>query len=636
MSHRSGPVIVCLLWSISVVGYAQSIVDSVSRSDRTEARIRETLDEDTRLEFIETPLEQICAFLSEIHAIPVQIDTRALKEAGLDSDVPVTRNLKGISLGSALDLLLEEHELSWVVRDEVLLITTAAAASAKATVRVHNVSDLLGFGETADRVASTLEAVLGDQPPVAGAPVIRIVPFQQIIIVRSTEPGHRDVTSLLAQIRASIHGPPAASRTVSSPPAALSKTQTRSSVKLEWGVGERVRYGLAGFMDFDGDDKSDRELLRALILSSKGILDAEAEDNGEVKGRMSIHTHYLVVGDPPDRSKEASVKAYNAMMAEGERFGIQKVSAEKVFRKLQEHAEETRKREQRATMERGAGKTRSQHPFGGGTIPFGGGGGANPFGGSVPPAKPKGAGADPLGAPAAPAKADPFGGGSGSQPKDVGADPFGAPAPPAKPKPSGIADPFGGPAPPATPTEPPAEPPAKTPEKDDSTDPDTAAAKVEPKLTEVAPLSDAELKKMFAEIEVISVDWKADRGTDRKKSPKSNPVLNQVGLIVQQKLEDAAEKLKWGTGTGARSVLTLTIAARTDRDMVALGLKGNLKVTDANSQSHSVWTHQAPIAQFSLRASTTTVYSMVRKEAGRFFDQLERDHRQAVEEAGGN
>ncbi|MBC8874428.1 MAG: protein kinase [Planctomycetes bacterium] len=190
--------------------------------------------------------------------------------------------------------------------------------------------------------------------------------------------------------------------------------------------------------------------------------------------------------------------------------------------------------------------------------------------------------------------------------------------------------------PPTKPDDPPADPLEKTPKKDGSIDPDDALAKVDPKPPEVAPLSDAERKKMFAEIEVISVDWKADMGTEKKKQPKPNPVLNQVGMICRQKLEDATEKLKWGMGTGARSVLTLTIAARTDRDMVALGLMGDLKVTDANSQSHSVWTHQAPIAQFSLRASPTTVYGMVRKEAGKFFDQLERDHRKAVEEAGGN
>ena len=433
MISRSVPVIAfCLLWLISAIGHAQSIADSVSRSLGRELKIREALDEDTRLEFIECPLEQICDFLTDLHAISVQIDKHALEKVGLAPDVPVTRNLKGVSLRSALNLLLDEHDLSWVIHDEVLLITTRAAAKAMASVRVHNVSDLLAFGDTADRLASTLEAVLGGQAPDEGPPVLRIVPFQQVVIVRGTEQEHRDIENLLLQIRTCMHGPPVASRPASPPPAVRAKTRPPSSVKLEWGVGERVRYGLVGFMDFDGDGKSDRELLRTLIISSKGILDAEVEDDGEVKGRMSIHTHYLVVGDPPPRSKETLVKPYVAMMAEGERLGIQKVSAEKMFRKLQEHAAERRKRE-----EREAAKKQPPDPFGGGANPFGGGGspfggGANPFGAPAPPAKPKSKGADPFAAPAPPPK-----------PRSTDTDPFGAPVVPAKPKDTD-ADPFGG------------------------------------------------------------------------------------------------------------------------------------------------------------------------------------------------
>lgn len=427
MINRSTLVmVVYLLWLVSAIGYAQSVADSVSRSCGRELKIREALDEETRLEFIECPLQEICAFLSDMHAIPVQIDTRALEDAGLDSDVPVTRNLKGVSLRSALNLLLDEHGLSWGIRDEVLLITTAATAKAITSVRVHNVSDLSAFGETADRLASTLEAVLGGQAGDEGPQIVRIVPFQQVIVVRSTEQGHRDVESLLVQIRASVHGPPFAFRPASPPPAVRPKTRRPSSVKLEWGIGERVRYGLVGFMDFDGDGKSDRELLRTLIVASKGILDAAVDDQGAVKGKMSIHTHYLVVGEPPSTSNQSVQRAYITMMAEGERLGVQKVSAEKMFRKLQEHAEEMRKTKERTAAEREAAKTRQPDPFGGG--------GSNPFGASAPRVKPKAPGADPFGAPAPPAK-----------PKGTNADPFGAPAPSANSKGKNpfAEDPFG-------------------------------------------------------------------------------------------------------------------------------------------------------------------------------------------------
>jgi hypothetical protein len=185
--------------------------------------------------------------------------------------------------------------------------------------------------------------------------------------------------------------------------------------------------------------------------------------------------------------------------------------------------------------------------------------------------------------------------------------------------------------PPVKPTDPPAKPTEITPKKD------TAIAKADPKTkpVEVAPPSDEELKRMFAEIEVISVEGKVDTGS-KKQPKKPDPVLQQIGLIVQQKLKETTDELKWDIGTGARSVMTITVVAKTDAGFGMLSLVGDLKVTDDNSQTHSVWTHEHEIAKFSSRANPITVYTMARKEVGKFFSHLEREHRKAVEETRGN
>ena len=220
---RSRPIFaICSLWLLGTAVYAQSVEDSLSRSFCRELKIREALDEETTLEFIECPLQDICDYISDSHEISVQIDKRALAEIGLESDVPVTRNLRGVSLRSALNLILDEHELSWVVRDEVLLITSTAAANAKASVRVHNVADLTG-GDTTHKLAGAIEAVLGGQTPDDGPPSVRIVPYQHVLIVRGTEQGHREVAELLLQIRTSVHGPPRGMGEAVAPPAARIK-----------------------------------------------------------------------------------------------------------------------------------------------------------------------------------------------------------------------------------------------------------------------------------------------------------------------------------------------------------------------------------------------------------------------------
>jgi len=55
----------------------------------------------------------------------------------------VTRNLSGVSLRSALRLMLKDLDLTYVIRDEVLLITTPEEANAKLVTKVYPVADLV-------------------------------------------------------------------------------------------------------------------------------------------------------------------------------------------------------------------------------------------------------------------------------------------------------------------------------------------------------------------------------------------------------------------------------------------------------------------------------------------------------------
>jgi len=91
-------------------------------------KILEQLNEDTRLEFIETPLTDVLAFLHDQHVIPIQLDEPRLRAAGIATDVLVTQNLKGITLHNALRLTLSEWRLTYVIRDDALVITTKEEA----------------------------------------------------------------------------------------------------------------------------------------------------------------------------------------------------------------------------------------------------------------------------------------------------------------------------------------------------------------------------------------------------------------------------------------------------------------------------------------------------------------------------
>jgi hypothetical protein len=118
-----------------------------------EKKITAALKSPTQVDFIETPLQDVIDFLKDYHGIEIQIDTKALNDVGIDPTTPITKNLKGISLRSALKLMLRELELTYVVQDEVLLITTPEEAETRLSTKVYPVADLVVSANDLSRMA---------------------------------------------------------------------------------------------------------------------------------------------------------------------------------------------------------------------------------------------------------------------------------------------------------------------------------------------------------------------------------------------------------------------------------------------------------------------------------------------------
>jgi len=110
-----------------------------------EQKIEQELDKPTQLQFVETPLQDVIDYLKKRHGIEIQVDRKALGDVGLDpSTLPITKNLKGLSLRSALELALHDLDLTYVVQDEVLLITTPEEEmNDRLTTRLYPVGDLI-------------------------------------------------------------------------------------------------------------------------------------------------------------------------------------------------------------------------------------------------------------------------------------------------------------------------------------------------------------------------------------------------------------------------------------------------------------------------------------------------------------
>jgi hypothetical protein len=142
MFRPFGCALVCCSLLVASVSTSFGQV-SLPRPDEAEAKIESALIEPAKFDFVDQPLSDVAAQLRERHKISIQLDTKALTDAGLGSDTPVTAHAEGISLRSALKLVLEQLDLTYVIRDEVLMITSKTEAENWLTFRIYPVRDLV-------------------------------------------------------------------------------------------------------------------------------------------------------------------------------------------------------------------------------------------------------------------------------------------------------------------------------------------------------------------------------------------------------------------------------------------------------------------------------------------------------------
>jgi hypothetical protein len=95
------------------------------------------------LNYPATPLEEVINALRDEYEIEIQFDRPALEDLGIDGTQPIDVDLRNISLRSALRHFLGELELTYVIENEMLVITTQEEADTRLDTRVYPVADLV-------------------------------------------------------------------------------------------------------------------------------------------------------------------------------------------------------------------------------------------------------------------------------------------------------------------------------------------------------------------------------------------------------------------------------------------------------------------------------------------------------------
>ena len=93
-----------------------------------------------------------------------------------------------------------------------------------------------------------------------------------------------------------------------------------------WDRGRKVGFGIAGFIDIDGDGKSDLARLKDVIVASNGRVDAAPNEEGKAEGEIKIDTRFLVLGErPTDPLKSEFLASWDEIGQQAEELGVQTI-----------------------------------------------------------------------------------------------------------------------------------------------------------------------------------------------------------------------------------------------------------------------------------------------------------------------
>ena len=198
---------------MSAIPAAPPLIRPMSRADRAvlrvdratafEERIEQAVEEIVSIDFRDARLDDAIAQLSARHNVPMLLDQKGLVDAAVDPSAPVTCSIRGLSLRTALDLMLDEFDLTWTIQDQVLKITSKEKADEILTTKIYPVGDLLGTPRSWGPIMNIMTTII--QPDSwednGGPGSIQPLPTGDLLIICQKSDVHEQIEDLLVKIR---------------------------------------------------------------------------------------------------------------------------------------------------------------------------------------------------------------------------------------------------------------------------------------------------------------------------------------------------------------------------------------------------------------------------------------------------
>ncbi|NQT38853.1 MAG: hypothetical protein HQ581_15260 [Planctomycetes bacterium] len=226
--------LILAVWSMAAIPCSSHVLLAAAQNDQPEIFVGDPTEEDAALRSGETAIRKVLrrkiafrieedellskaiARLQREHRIPIVFDRVEMEQ--VEGIVPVETRMPAldcprISLGAALEVILREFELTWVIDKDVLLITTREKADQMLTTKVYEVADLVmrrdeqgrplaDYQSLEELITTNVRAESWEE--VGGPGTISRLRYRnaETLVVRQTARMHEKIAQLLADIRA--------------------------------------------------------------------------------------------------------------------------------------------------------------------------------------------------------------------------------------------------------------------------------------------------------------------------------------------------------------------------------------------------------------------------------------------------
>ncbi len=167
--------------------------------------LREKLKDNVSVDFEDTPLETAVRQLAEVAGADIRLDIAALRDTGIRERTPVTLRLEDRSLETVLQAVVLDLELTWVIRDGVLWITSFEESEDCLKTAVYDVRDLCRDADETDALISAITSQAEPDSWYEVGGVGRILDAKPgILVISHREQVHQNVLQLLETYRSAL------------------------------------------------------------------------------------------------------------------------------------------------------------------------------------------------------------------------------------------------------------------------------------------------------------------------------------------------------------------------------------------------------------------------------------------------